>query len=240
MSRTIFLFACRLFLAVRCRANSAQETSSVWKCLGQRAARLAAQLPPLPASAEAWDKQRAELIGQLSTTLGLPDREPMQAAVHQQQAGRRPGRSRRSPTIWAERAYVSATVIRRQQADGRQPAVVVTPGWLGHYTFRPYRQFVEQLARQGVLVLFIDDPRTGRRQAPDAGLYAAAAAAGMQVAGIQVFDALRGLDYLLTRADVDPGKIGIAGLGEGALQAYLAAALEPRFQFVIAVGGTTT
>ena len=95
------------------------------------------------------------------------------------------------------------------------------------------------MARQGITVLFIDDPRTGRRQAPNAGLYAAASAAGIQPAGIQVFDALRGLDYLLTRADVDPGKIGIAGLGAGTLQSYMAAALEPRFQFVEAVGGTT-
>ena len=88
--------------------------------------------------------------------------------------------------------------------------------------------------------MFLDDPRTGRRQAPYAGLYATASAAGIQVAGVQVFDALRGLDYLLTRADVDPGKIGIAGLEEGGLQAYLAAALEPRFQFVVAAAGTAT
>ena len=138
------------------------------------------------------------------------------------------------------RAYATGTVIRRQQAEGPQPAVVLTPDWLGHYTFRAYRSFVEQLARQGVLVLFLDNPHSGRRHAPYAGLYATAAAAGTQVAGIQVFDALRGFDYLLTRADVDAGKIGIAGLGEGALRAYLAAALEPRFQFVIAVAGTTT
>jgi dienelactone hydrolase len=196
-------------------------------------------LPPLPASAEAWDKQRTELTSRLSTTLGLPNREPMQATVIScKQAGDLAIED--VAFHWAERVYATGTVIRRQQADGPQPAVVVTPDWLGHYTFRAYRSFVEQLARQGVLVLFIDNPYSGRRQAPYAGLYATAAAAGTQAAGIQVFDALRGFDYLLTRADVDAGKIGIAGLGEGALRAYLAAALEPRFQFVIAVAGTTT
>ena len=49
------------------------------------------------------------------------------------------------------------------------------------------------MARQGFVVLFIDDPRTGKRQAPYAGLYATASAVGIQGAGIQVFDALRGL-----------------------------------------------
>jgi dienelactone hydrolase len=226
-------------LATFAQRSFAAEASSVWEYLGQRAARLAAQLPPLPESAEAWDKQRVELTARLAAELGLPEREPMQAAV----LGTKPSGDLVIEEVafhWAERVYASGTVIRRPQAACPQPAVVVTPDWLGHYTFAAYRSFGEQLAREGVLVLFVDDPRTGRRQSPYAGLYATASAAGMQAAGIQVFDALRGLDYLQTRGDVDAGKIGIAGLGEGALRAYLAAALEPRFQFVVAVAGTTT
>jgi dienelactone hydrolase len=58
--------------------------------------------------------------------------------------------------------------------------------------------------------------------------------------GIQVFDTLRGLDYLLTRADVDPGRIGVAGLCQGSEQTWLAAALEDRFQIAVPVCGTTT
>jgi len=34
--------------------------------------------------------------------------------------------------------------------------------------------------------------------------------------GIQVFDTLRALDYLMTRGDVDPGRIGVCGLCQGA------------------------
>jgi hypothetical protein len=57
MPRTIsLLIAVGLFAFTP--PNSAQETSSVWQYLGQRATRLSAQLPPLPASAEDWDKQR--------------------------------------------------------------------------------------------------------------------------------------------------------------------------------------
>ncbi len=226
-------------VAALAQVSHGQESPSILEYLGDRAAQLADQLPAIPATVEAWEKQRAEMRNQLGSTLGLPAREPMQAASnYSKPAGELV--IEEVAYLWAERAYVSATVIRAKQAPGRQPALVMPAGWLGHWSFRPYRTFVEHLARQGFVVLFSDDPRTGQRQAPSAGLYAAASAAGLQVAGIQVFDALRGLDYLLTRPDVDPGKIGIAGLGEGALQAYLAAALEPRFQFVVAVGGTTT
>jgi len=222
-------------------ANSSygQESPSVFDYLAGRAASMAAALPPVPDTVDAWEKQRTELVGELGEALGLPEREAMKAAVtYTKQEGDL--MIEEVAYLWAEQTYASATVIRVKQTDGRQPALVMPSGSLGHYTFLPYRKFVDSMARQGITVLFIDDPRTGRRQAPNAGLYAAASAAGIQPAGIQVFDALRGLDYLLTRADVDPGKIGIAGLGAGTLQSYMAAALEPRFQFVVAVGGTTT
>ncbi len=238
LRRTCLVLCVGSVVAVLAGTSYGQQSPSIFDYLGRRAERMAAQLPPVPDTADAWEKQRAELVGKLSATLGLPDREPMKAAVtYRRQDGDLV--IEEVAYLWAERAYVSATVIRGRQPNGRRPAIVMPSGWLGHYTFLPYRQFVDSLARQGLIVLFIDDPRTGKRQAPYAGLYAAASAAGTQVAGIQVFDAIRGLDYLLTRADVDPEKIGIAGLSEGALQAYLAAALEPRFQFVVATGGTT-
>jgi len=220
-------------------ASFGQESSSIFDYLGQRAANMAASLPSVSDSAEGWERQRTELVGELSNTLGLPDREPMKAGVTDtKQDGDLV--IEEIAYSWAGETYVSATVIRGTQASGRQPAIVMPSGWLGHHTFLPYREFVEHMARQGFVVLFIDDPRTGKRQAPYAGFYAAASSAGIQGAGVQVFDAVRGLDYLLTRSDVDSGKIGIAGSGAGALHAYMAAALEPRFQFVVAVGGTTT
>jgi dienelactone hydrolase len=237
--KTILAGSVSLLVFVLVDGAETQNSSTLLDYLAQRATRLAAQLPPLPDSRDAWEKHRTELVGKLHATLGLPARQPMKAAITYS----RPDGDlviEEVAYLLAERAYASATVIRAAKATGRQPAVVIPSGWRGHYTFRAYRKCVDQLARQGVVVLFVDDPRIGLRQSPPAGLYAAGSTLGLQVAGLQVFDALRGLDYLLTRADVDAGKIGIAGLGEGAIQAYLAAALEPRFQFVVAVGGTTT
>lgn len=217
----------------------AEESISVFDYLNQRAARMSAELPPLPQTADQWEKSRGELIRNLSASLGLPDREPMKAEVLST-SGEGDRVLEEVAYHWSGQTYASATVIRGKESAGRRPAILMPSGYLGHHTFLPYRSFVERMAAEGFLVLFIDDPRAGRRHAPYAGLYATASAAGVPVAGIQVFDVLRGLDYLLTRSDVDPGRIGIAGLSEGAVQSYLAAAVEPRLQFVIAIGGTTT
>jgi dienelactone hydrolase len=238
MSRP-YLVVLSCCLVVLTQRVAPADTSSVWEYLGERAVRLAERLPELPESVEAWEERRAEWTARLERELGLPQREPMRAAVLE---------SRVEGNLlfediafhWAEDVYASGTVIRLSQTDGPQPAVVIAPDWLGHHSFSAYRSLVRQLASEGVLVLFVDDPRTGRRQGPYAGLYATASAAGMQAFGIQVFDTLRALDYLRTRADVDTAKIGIAGLGEGALRAYVGCALEGQFQFIVAVAGTTT
>ncbi len=114
------------------------------------------------------------------------------------------------------------------------------PGWLGELKYEVYSTFVNHMAREGYLVLFIDDPHVGKRVAPYAGLYGAAGATGTQVMGIQVFDTLRGLDYLLTRPDVDPERIGVVGLCQGSEQTWLAAAIDDRFKIAVPVCGTTT
>ena len=223
-------------LVACCQAG---ESLSALEYLGERASRMAAELPPVPENVTDWEKRRDQIRRDLADLLGLPEREPMKAAVvHQKEHDDLV--IEEVMYLWAERAYVSANVIRRKDAAGRRPGLVVPPGWLGHYTWPCYKSFVFHMARLGYVVLFIDDPHIGKRQAPYAGLYAVASAAGTQVMGIQVFDTLRGLDYMLTRADVDPGRIGVVGLCQGSEQAWLAGALEERFRFVVPVCGTTT
>ena len=223
-------------LVAACHAG---ESLSVLEYLGERATRIAAELPPVPENVADWEKRRGQIRGDLADVLGLPEREPMKAAVVDRKL-EDDLVIEEVAYLWAERAYVSGNVIRRKESSGRSPGLVVPPGWLGHYTWPCYKPFVVHMARLGYVVLFIDDPHVGKRQAPYAGLYAVASAAGTQVMGIQVFDTLRGLDYLLTRADVDPGRIGVVGLCQGSEQAWLAGALEDRFRFVVPVCGTTT
>lgn len=235
MPRRIVALLIVLLASHWCRA----EESNLWDYLGQRAEQLSATRASTPESLEDWQLQQGKTIERLTLALGLPARQSMKAEVVDIHS-RDDLAFEEIVYHWADDTYASGTLIHASAESGRRPAVVIPSGWLGHYTFRAYRPLVEALACEGVAVFFIDDVRTGKRQAPRAGLYAAASAAGIPVAGIQVFDALRALDYLSTRPDIDAGKIGIAGVGQGAFQVYMAAAIEPRFQFAIAVKGTTS
>jgi len=48
-----------------------------------------------------------------------------------------------------------------------------------------------------------------------------------------VWDIMRLVDYLVTRPDVDPSRIGIYGVSKGGIEAYLAAAADPRLAVAV-------
>jgi dienelactone hydrolase len=52
-----------------------------------------------------------------------------------------------------------------------------------------------------------------------------------------VWDVMRLVDYLETRADVDPKRIGMMGISKGGTEAYLAAAVDPRIAAVVPIIG---
>ncbi|KQC01252.1 S9 family peptidase [Pedobacter sp. Hv1] len=55
---------------------------------------------------------------------------------------------------------------------------------------------------------------------------------GTSVAAYELFDNVRGLDYLLTRPEVDPTKIGCIGNSGGAMQAIYFAAFDERVKII--------
>jgi dienelactone hydrolase len=52
-----------------------------------------------------------------------------------------------------------------------------------------------------------------------------------------VWDVMRLVDYLETRADVDPKRIGVMGISRGGTEAYLAAAVDPRVAAAVPIIG---
>jgi dienelactone hydrolase len=63
---------------------------------------------------------------------------------------------------------------------------------------------------------------------------------GMNIAGFRVYEATRGLDYLGSRLEVDPARLGALGFSGGGLVASLAAAVDPRIQATVLCGYTST
>ncbi|MBI3947622.1 MAG: acetylxylan esterase [Armatimonadetes bacterium] len=88
-----------------------------------------------------------------------------------------------------------------------------------------HRLLVFDARATGAVAPELTTPPTGNeyRLASDAMML------GISTLGLRVFDVLRGYDYLLTRPDVDAARIGLVGVGTGAILGYLAAALEPGF-----------
>jgi dienelactone hydrolase len=111
-----------------------------------------------------------------------------------------------------------------------------------------YQPVWVNLARRGVMVLAYDPPAQGERfedydpQTAKARVGTGTRAhshagqqcllTGTSIARYFAWDGVRALDYLLTRPDVDPERIGIAGNSGGGTQAAWLAIVEPRLSVV--------
>lgn len=65
-------------------------------------------------------------------------------------------------------------------------------------------------------------------------------AAGITWPGVLLWDDLRALDYLASRPDVDPQRLGCVGLSLGGYRSFLLAALDPRIKVAVDVGWMTS
>lgn len=140
---------------------------------------------------------------------------------------------------------VTANVYTPSRGRPPFPAVV---GVAGHSAtgkaFPTYQRVWIGLVKRGILVIAIDPPGQGERyEYWDADLGRSAVGgptAEHSMAGIQcllsgtnfaryeTWDGIRAVDYLLTRSDVDPQRIGVAGNSGGGTQSAYLAAVEPR------------
>ena len=64
--------------------------------------------------------------------------------------------------------------------------------------------------------------------------------AGISWPGVILWDDLRTVDYLASRPEVDPKRLGCVGLSVGGYRSYLLAALDPRIKAAVDVGWMTS
>ncbi len=140
---------------------------------------------------------------------------------------------------------VTANLYIPNQSSGPMPAVV---GTCGHShngkAAEPYQAFAQGLARLGYVCLIFDPIGQGERlQYPDANLKSEIGVgvrehlyAGNQQFLIDEFfgnwrawDGIRALDYLLTRPEVDPARIGVTGNSGGGTMTTWLCGLDDRW-----------
>lgn len=122
--------------------------------------------------------------------------------------------------------------------SGRRPAVIVLHGTGG--TKEAQRQWLDDLARRGMIALAIDARHHGERAGGEKGsaAYQAAITRAWKSGPGQpqahplyydtVWDLWRTVDYLRSRPDVDPDRLGMIGFSMGGIQTWLAASVDER------------
>ena len=109
------------------------------------------------------------------------------------------------------------------------------------------KDFALQCVRRGYVVLAIEQLGFGHRRdataranrpktsscMPSAG---AALLLGQTMIGWRVWDAIRAIDYVSTRPEVDAGRLGVMGISGGGMTSFFTAALEPRLKAAVVSG----
>ena len=140
--------------------------------------------------------------------------------------------------------YVTAHLYRPEKVRGRIPACVEMPGHSATGKGNGSAQAV-LMARNGIAVILVDPLGQGERMqlidAQGQDLTRGATTEhtllgvpylllGSNLAAQQAFDNSRAIDYLLTRKDIDPQRIGCYGFSGGGTMASYLIALDDRIQ----------
>jgi dienelactone hydrolase len=121
----------------------------------------------------------------------------------------------------------------------RRPAVICLHGTGG--SKEECVPLLQELAAKGLLGVAIDGRYHGERTQlgsyDDAILRAYRTGQEHPFLYDEVWDVMRLIDYLSTRPDVDPSRIGLIGYSKGGMEAYLAAAVDTRIRVVVSAIG---
>ena len=151
-----------------------------------------------------------------------------------------PGSRQEHFTFMSEAGERVPGIAVRPAASGRRATVIVLHG-TGD-SKEGMLPLLTALANRGYLAVSIDGRYHGERATRSGGYTNAIAAAyrtgkGHPFLYDTVWDVLRLVDYLATRADSDPARIGLMGISKGGMETYLASAVDPRIAVAVPVIG---
>lgn len=134
--------------------------------------------------------------------------------------------------------YVTANLYRPTNESGPFPAVIWGPGHSGHeHGAKVLRQnYAIPWVRAGYICLIIDPMQVSEVFSMHRGTHSWDRydwyCRGYSPIGPEVWNAIRGLDYLGTRDDVDAERITINGVSGGGHLSWMAGAVDERFTVV--------
>ena len=202
---------------------------------------------------EDWTSQREEYRRQMLEMLGLdpmPKKTPLQPKIT--------GKLEEGGVV-VERLhfqsmpglYVTGNFYRPADQDGPLPAILYVCGHggerhngvsLGNKTH--YQHHGAWFARNGYVCLTIDTVQLGEIEGIHHGTYREKMwwwnNRGYSSAGVEAYNCLRSVDYLQSRPEVDPERIGVTGRSGGGAYSWWIAAIDERITAAVPVAGITS
>ena len=200
--------------------------------------------------------QQKTVVAELWKMLGDP---PAKTALNPRITGTldRPGYRIEKLTFESRRRLYVTANLYVPSAPGRHPAILAP---LGHSTngkaWPSYQKLFSNLARKGYVVLAYDPFGQGERieypgSRPGESLIEGGGTGEHEYAGrrlvllganfglFRAWDGIRGIDYLVTRPEVDPERIGCCGQSGGGTLTQFLAALDSRIRAAVVSMGNT-
>ncbi|HOX02837.1 MAG TPA: prolyl oligopeptidase family serine peptidase [Candidatus Paceibacterota bacterium] len=142
--------------------------------------------------------------------------------------------------------YVTANLYRPAAAppEGKWPGILYVCGHSargrnGNKT--AYQSHGIWLARHGYVCLTVDTLQLGELAGLHHGTYREGRwewlSRGYTPAGVECWNGIRGLDYLASRPDVDPNRLGVTGISGGGAATFWIAAADDRVRVAVPVSG---
>jgi dienelactone hydrolase len=254
------VFLALIVLATAGRLSGMDDPSETQ---GQRWLNSAPPTPifPAPVNSAEWKKRRGEIRDQLLSLLGnLPPR-PRQPEVRIVSRREQPDyRVEKLEFDNAAGAKVAGYLLLPKSGVGRRPAILYCHWHGGEYAIGKEEIFQRAhtpeepgpaLARRGFVVLAIDAYCFGERSGRGPGGPAEKGGSeemtaskfnlwyGRSLWGMILRDDLMAVDYLASRPEVDPLRLGVTGISMGATRTWWLMALDERLQAGVGVACLT-
>ena len=214
-----------------------QKTNAI-RWLQKKVMKKALELPREFGSVEQWEKFRARIRKDLPAVIGVPQFPPLEESY--KRAGLRVGDDVvcERVDVYVDEDYAIPTFVflPAQPPEAPMPALVWNPGWPQDKWARSYQEFAVRMARQGFVALILDHAPFGE-SAPYQGVnnvrmtlvMGMGRLLGISQLALRAAETMRAGEYLRSRADVDSGRVAVAGLCQGGMDTWLAAALDEGF-----------
>jgi dienelactone hydrolase len=240
--------AALFILATSAHAQQTPADRSIRDFMTERAKLLERDFLPEVKSSADFEKLRPVLHEQYLDMLGLwplPEKTPLHASIT--------GKLTDVPGCTIEKLhyqskpglYVTANLYLPQPLPpGKCPAILYQCGHSGmgkNGNKSAYQDHGIWFATHGYVCLVTDTLQLGEIGAIHHGTYREQRwwwhSRGYTSAGVECWNAIRGIDYLLTRAEVDPDRIGATGISGGGAATFWISAADDRVKASAPVSG---